>query len=93
MSLYALKPRFQALLRPVVRLLHGIGLTANQVTVGTCAVSLVLGVALAFATWLTSSTDGWPWDGDQRARELVGRQRQHGVAVRRPSALAQARQG
>ena len=57
MSLYALKPRFQALLRPVVRLLHGIGLTANQVTVGTCAVSLVLGVALAFAT--RSGQLGW----------------------------------
>ena len=47
MSLYALKPRFQALLRPAVRVLHGLGWSANQVTVATCAVSLALGVALA----------------------------------------------
>ncbi len=49
MSLHALKPRFQALLRPAVRALHGLGLSANQVTVGTCAVSLLLGSGLALA--------------------------------------------
>lgn len=49
MSLHALKPRFQALLRPAVRALHGLGLSANQVTAGTCAVSLLLGSGLALA--------------------------------------------
>ena len=49
MSLYALKPRFQALLRPAVRALHGLGLSANQVTTGTCAASLLLGGGLALA--------------------------------------------
>jgi CDP-diacylglycerol--glycerol-3-phosphate 3-phosphatidyltransferase len=49
MSIYALKPRFQALLRPAVRQLHGWGVTANQVTVAACAISVVLGVALFFA--------------------------------------------
>ena len=49
MSLYALKPRFQALLRPAARALHGLGLSANQVTAGTCAASLLLGGGLALA--------------------------------------------
>ena len=49
MSLYTLKPRFQALLRPTVRAMHGLGVTANQVTLGACAGSLVLGTGLALA--------------------------------------------
>jgi CDP-diacylglycerol---glycerol-3-phosphate 3-phosphatidyltransferase len=47
MSLYAFKPQFQALLRPSVRRLHGLGVTANQVTVGTCGISVGLGLWLA----------------------------------------------
>src|SRR4051794_28568600 len=47
MTLYALKPRFQALLRPAAALLYRSGITANQVTVGTCIVSVALGVCLA----------------------------------------------
>ncbi|MFZ2752386.1 MAG: CDP-alcohol phosphatidyltransferase family protein [Lysobacteraceae bacterium] len=46
MSIYALKPKFQALLRPVVRRLHALGVTANQVTLAACAISLGLGVWL-----------------------------------------------
>jgi len=49
MSLYTLKPRFQALLRPSVRTLHGFGVTANQVTVAACAASVGLGATLAAA--------------------------------------------
>lgn len=49
MSLYTLKPRFQALLRPSVRTLHGFGVTANQVTVAACATSVGLGATLAAA--------------------------------------------
>ena len=47
MTLYALKPRFQALLRPGVAALARAGITANQVTVATCVVSVALGVLLA----------------------------------------------
>lgn len=46
MSIYALKPRFQNLLRPFVRALFNIGVTANQVTLAACAVSIALGVWL-----------------------------------------------
>lgn len=42
MSIYALKGRFQALLRPAVGRLHGAGATANQVTVTAALVSLVV---------------------------------------------------
>jgi len=47
MSIYALKPRFQALLRPLVRALHGAGATANQITVLACAISLAVGAVVA----------------------------------------------
>ncbi|VTU37020.1 Inner membrane protein YnbA [Variovorax sp. PBL-H6] len=49
MSIYELKPRFQALLRPLVRRLHAMGVTANQVTVAACVVSVALGLWLFFA--------------------------------------------
>ncbi|MGO4391974.1 CDP-alcohol phosphatidyltransferase family protein [Variovorax sp. M-6] len=49
MSIYELKPRFQALLRPLVGRLHAAGATANQVTVAACAVSVALGLWLFFA--------------------------------------------
>ncbi|KAB2935019.1 MAG: CDP-alcohol phosphatidyltransferase family protein [Candidatus Contendobacter sp.] len=53
-SLYALKPGFQNLLRPVARWLHGRGVSANQVTVA----ALVLAVAVAgvIALWPTPAT-------------------------------------
>lgn len=54
MSIYALKPRFQALLRPCVRALHQRGITANQVTLAACAVSLLLGGLLTLA-----AVNGW----------------------------------
>lgn len=46
MSLYALKPKFQALLRPMTGALHRLGATANQVTIGACMVSVGLGALL-----------------------------------------------
>ena len=49
MSIYELKPRFQALLRPLVRRLHAVGVTANQVTSAACAISVALGLWLFFA--------------------------------------------
>lgn len=45
-SIYQIKPRFQALLRPLVRRLHAWGVTANQVTLSACAVSVALGLWL-----------------------------------------------
>ena len=55
MSIYLLKSRFQDLLRPLVRRLHARDITANQVTVAACAVSVALGVLLSVAaqvSWL-----------------------------------------
>ena len=49
MSIYALKPQFQNLLRPLVRRLHARGITANQVTLAACAASVLLGLLLAAA--------------------------------------------
>ncbi|MDP9898302.1 CDP-alcohol phosphatidyltransferase family protein [Variovorax ginsengisoli] len=49
MSIYELKPRFQALLRPLVLRLHRAGVTANQVTIAACGLSVALGLWLFFA--------------------------------------------
>lgn len=46
LSLYQLKPRFQALLRPLVRGLASRGVTANGVTLAALLGSLLLGAAL-----------------------------------------------
>lgn len=46
MSIYALKPKFQSLLRPLVRALYNAGVTANQVTVLACVLSIMLGIWL-----------------------------------------------
>ena len=53
-SLYQLKPRFQALLRPLAGALARSGVTANQVTITTCVASVLLGITLAFGPrwWL-----------------------------------------
>jgi len=48
MSIYQLKPAFQNLLRPLVRKLASAGVTANQVTLAACAVSVLLGLGLFF---------------------------------------------
>jgi CDP-diacylglycerol--glycerol-3-phosphate 3-phosphatidyltransferase len=53
-SIYALKPRFQALLRPIAAGLFRMGVTANQVTTAACVVSVALGAALTVrpdVTW------------------------------------------
>ena len=47
MSIYQLKPRFQNLLRPLVQRLFDRGVTANQVTLSACAVSIVIGALVA----------------------------------------------
>ncbi len=49
-SVYDLKPRFQGLLRPLVRWLAAVGVTPNQVTVAALALSVLVGALVA----------GWP---------------------------------
>ncbi|NLD14541.1 MAG: CDP-alcohol phosphatidyltransferase family protein [Gammaproteobacteria bacterium] len=49
MSIYALKPAFQGLLRPLVKRLATRGITANQVTLLACGVSLLVGVLVCVA--------------------------------------------
>lgn len=56
MSIYALKPRFQSLLRPLAAGLANAGVTANQVTVAACGVSLAVA---AFVAW--RSDERWPF--------------------------------
>ena len=46
MSIYDLKPKFQNLLRPLVVKLEQRGVTANQVTLTACAISVILGLIL-----------------------------------------------
>ena len=46
MSIYGLKPKFQNLLRPLVKRLYNVGITANQVTLTACIISILLGALL-----------------------------------------------
>lgn len=45
-SIYALKPRFQNLLRPLVNALFRLGITANQITLATVLLSIATGLAI-----------------------------------------------
>jgi CDP-diacylglycerol--glycerol-3-phosphate 3-phosphatidyltransferase len=45
-SIYALKPRFQGMLRPAVAAMARAGITANQVTLFACAASVAVGIFL-----------------------------------------------
>ena len=47
-SVYTLKPAFQGFLRPLVVCLASWGVTANQVTILTCVLSVLLGLDLTF---------------------------------------------
>ena len=49
MTLYALKPRFQELLRPFVARLAAVGVTANQVTIAAAIGSVAIGAAIVLA--------------------------------------------
>lgn len=53
-SIYELKPRFQSLLRPGVRLLARMGVTANQVTVAAVFLSLATGGIIALNPTVSS---------------------------------------
>ena len=57
MSIYQLKPAFQGLLRPLVRVLARIGVTANMVTIFTAVFSVVYGFILFVS--LSSHVIAW----------------------------------
>ena len=62
MSIYALKPQFQALLRPLVTSIDAFGITANQVTLFTCLISAAIGVGVSYAATFFASfllIPGW----------------------------------
>ena len=48
LSIYELKPKFQALLRPFVNWLAGVGVAANQVTILALVLSVGTGAAIAW---------------------------------------------
>ncbi len=50
MSIYSLKPRFQALLRPLAGGLARRGVMANHMTVAACLISIAVGVLLVMRT-------------------------------------------
>jgi CDP-diacylglycerol--glycerol-3-phosphate 3-phosphatidyltransferase len=50
-SIYDIKPKFQALLRPITVKLAAAGITANQVTVAAMLLSIGHGLLIAFAPW------------------------------------------
>jgi CDP-diacylglycerol---glycerol-3-phosphate 3-phosphatidyltransferase len=50
-SVYALKPGFQNLLRPAVRVLARAGITANSITLAAVAGSVLAGIAAAQGAW------------------------------------------
>ena len=52
-TLYALKPGFQRLLRPIVKRIAAAGITANQITIATGVASI------AFGWYLTVEHRGW----------------------------------
>ena len=56
MSIYALKPKFQALLRPLAAALARSGVTANQVTIAAAVVSVGLGIGIVYCL-----PERWPF--------------------------------
>ena len=46
MTIYDLKPRFQALLRPLLKRFYDAGITANQVTLAALVASILVGIIL-----------------------------------------------
>lgn len=48
-SIYKIKPKFQQLLTPILNRLHKAGVTANQITISSILLSLLVGIAFWFA--------------------------------------------
>ena len=49
MTIYDLKPRFQALLRPLLKRFYDAGITANQVTLAALVASILVGIILVIS--------------------------------------------
>ena len=49
-SVYKIKPKFQQLLTPVLRWLYKIGISANQITIASILLSLLIGIAFWYAS-------------------------------------------
>ncbi|MBY5926035.1 MULTISPECIES: CDP-alcohol phosphatidyltransferase family protein [unclassified Halomonas] len=58
-SVYDLKPRFQGLLRPLVRRLQSRGVSANQVTLAAALLSLLVAGAVALTAAEPDASRGW----------------------------------
>lgn len=48
LTIYDLKPKFQAILRPISNHLHLVGVKANHVTIFACIISIAIGLILYF---------------------------------------------
>ena len=48
-SVYNIKPAFQKILRPILDLLHKAGITANQITIGSLILSIIVGILFWFS--------------------------------------------
>ena len=48
-SIYKIKPKFQQLLTPILNRLHKAGVTANQITIASIVLSLLIGISFWFA--------------------------------------------
>lgn len=48
-SIYNIKPQFQRLLTPILEWMHRKNITANQITVSACILSVIIGVMFWFA--------------------------------------------
>ena len=58
-SVYDLKPRFQGLLRPLVRRLQSRGVSANQVTLAALLLSLLVAGVVALTAADPDASRGW----------------------------------
>ena len=54
-SVYSIKPQFQRVLTPILELLHRAKVTANQITLWACVLSLVIGILF----WFVGDVGRW----------------------------------
>tara|TARA_R110000868_G_scaffold383578_13_gene650788 strand:+ start:1457 stop:2059 length:603 start_codon:yes stop_codon:yes gene_type:complete len=52
-SIYNIKPAFQKILKPILHKLFALGVTANQITISSILLSLVIGVCFWFSEYQT----------------------------------------
>ena len=62
-SVYSIKPQFQRVLTPILELLHRANVTANQITLWACILSLASEFCFGLrAMWGHGSTSACLWD-------------------------------